>query len=143
MNHQHVHSKEIASTYTALELSNIFFIILYTYYYIHMIILSVLSSSPSMMEAMSGMIWLKRTMLIANIITIIFCIYRLIKNKQMAIWCMDHMPAWMYRLMDHMPTWMNRWMNHNSMRIMMIGMDVMLVWMCVEFGNYTLNNFGW
>jgi hypothetical protein len=132
MNHQHVHSKETASTFTTLELSNIFFIILYTYYYIHMIILSVLSSSPSMMEAMSEMIWLKRTMLIANLITIIFCIYRLIKNKQMAIWCMDRMP-----------TWMNRWMNHNSMRIMMIGMDVMLVWMCVEFGNYTLNKFGW
>jgi uncharacterized membrane protein len=143
MNHQHVHRKDTASTFTASKLPDIFFIIMYTYYYIHMVILSVLGSSPNMLVAMSGMVWLKRTMLIANLITFIFCIYHLIKNKQMAIWCMDHMPRWMYRLMGHMPKWTYRFMNHNSMRIMMTLCDVMLAWMCVEFGHYTLDKFGW
>jgi uncharacterized membrane protein len=142
MSYQHVHSKETASTVTTSGSSNIFSNSLYAYYYFHMIILSVLSSSPNMMVAMSGMIWLKRAMLIANFITFIYCIYRLIKNKQMTNWCMNHMPTWMDRWLDHMPTWVYRW-SHNSMRIMMIGMDLMLAWMCVEFGLSTLNKFGW
>ncbi len=41
------------------------------------------------------------------------------------------------------PAWMHRWVNHNSMRIMMIAMDIMLIWMCVEFGLSTVNQFGW
>lgn len=138
MNHQHVYSKE-----TAFALSTMFLVFSYTYYYIHMTLLDVLGSSPEMMTALAGMIWLKRALFVANILTIVFCVYALINNKELSVWWMERMPARMLDWMERMPGWMSRWMNHTAMRVMMIGMDVMLVWMSVEFGLYTYKHYGW
>lgn len=139
----HVETGRTASPIETSKLFSMLLIVLYTYYYLHMTILHVLLTSPGMMETVFEMIWLKRSMLVANFITLLFCVYCLIRNKPLANWWMDRMPAWMHRSMDRMPTWMYRWVNHNSMRIMMIAMDIMLIWMCVEFGLSTVNQFGW
>jgi hypothetical protein len=98
-----------------------------------MVVLSLLHS-PELLSSVTKAIWLLYPLSVANALMIVYCGYRLIKNKEEAIHCMERMPNWMERLMDRMPDWTHRWVNHTSMRVMMIGMDVMLALMCVQFG---------
>lgn len=116
--------------------------LLYVQYYVLMIVLYVLGTSPELALALDDVIWLKKVLFAASFITMVYCVYRLIRNKQLAIWCMNRMPNWMMDWMDRMPSWMNRWMSHTSMRVMMIGMDVMVAWMCVEYVRITWSTWG-
>lgn len=142
MNQQRACNHEFHSSVAASAASGIFSNILYAYYYIHMAILSVLAL-PHIMAAAAQIAWFKWSMLIASLVMFIYCIYRLIKNEQMAIRCMNRMPEWFHNGMDRLPAWTRHLMNHNAMRIMMIGMDLMLAWMCAEFVFTVLNQFGW
>jgi hypothetical protein len=110
---------------------------MYSYYYFHMTLLHVLLMSADWMQAVSGVIWLKVALSVANAVTFMFCIYCLLYNKQLANWWMEHMPAWMMRMMENTPDWMTRWASHKAMRIMMITMDIMLALICVQFAFVT------
>jgi hypothetical protein len=86
MNHQHVHKKEDASTVTASVSSIIFSIIASSHHWLHMGILLVLGGSTNVMAAMTGVIWIRRVMILATLITTVFAVYRLVKRKHMPLW---------------------------------------------------------
>jgi len=132
MNHQHM-EKEHAVLIPVSDDKNLFLKWMYIAYYAHMTLLSVIAYTPSWQEALSDSIYLQSTLMTVNLVIFLFCVYALIRNKQMSNWLMERMPEWMWHAMDRMPAWTTRWMTHKSMRIMMILMDVMLAWMCVEF----------
>ncbi len=142
MNQQQISMKKTTSNIT--RRGDISTKIMYAYYFIYMILLTVLESSYDMTASVLGIVWLKKSLLIANIIGILLCIYHIINNKQKAIWIMEHMPAWLLRLEDIIPNWMKRYcFNHRFMRIMMVSCDLMLIWMCVGFGLKVVMQFGW
>jgi hypothetical protein len=87
MNPQHVHKKGTASNVATSVLSIIFSVIASSHHWLHMLILLILGSSTNMMVGMSEILWLRRAMVIATLITSIYSIYRLNKHK--------HMPTWM------------------------------------------------
>ncbi len=66
--------------------SIIFSIIASSHHWLHMGILLILGSSTNMMATMTGVIWLRRVMILATIITTIYSVYRLIKHRHMPIW---------------------------------------------------------
>jgi len=98
-----------------------------------MTLLTVIACTPSWQEALSDSIFLQSTLMTVNLMILLFCVYALIRNKQLADWFMERMPEWMWDAMDRMPAWTTRWLTHKSMRIMMVLMDIMLAWMCVDF----------
>jgi len=132
MNHQHT-EKEHAALTPDSNGKNRFLKGMYIAYYVHMTLLSVIAYTPSWQQALADSILLQSTLMTVNLVILLFCVYALIRNKQLADWFMERMPEWMWDAMDRMPAWTNRWMTHKSMRIMMVLMDIMLAWMCVEF----------
>jgi hypothetical protein len=89
MNHQHtkhIQKKEMASTIATSVSSLIFSIIASSHHWLHLGILLLLGSSTNMMAAMTGILWLRRGMVIATLITSAYSIYRLTKHKQMPVW---------------------------------------------------------
>ncbi|SEC05798.1 hypothetical protein [Paenibacillus sp. GP183] len=87
MDPQYLHKKGTASTIAASVSSIIFSIIASSHHWLHTLILLVLGSSTNMMVDMSGLLWLRRAMVIATLISSIYAIYSLKKHK--------HMPTWM------------------------------------------------
>ncbi|MGD8192339.1 hypothetical protein ACQCN2_20400 [Brevibacillus ginsengisoli] len=133
MNHQGC-MKQVTKTPKTSTREDVFTKIMYTFYFVYMILLTVLMSSHDWMAAVLGIVWLKEILLIANSIGILLCVYLIIRNKQKAIWIMERMPAWMHSMFDCLPDWMGRYINHNLVRITMVSCDLMLIWMCVGFG---------
>lgn len=87
--HQHIQpvpKKETASTVAASVSSIIFSILASSHHWLHMGILLILGSSTNMMVSMSGILWLRRVMVIASVITAMYSLYRLKKNIHMPIW---------------------------------------------------------
>ncbi|WP_052948078.1 hypothetical protein [Aneurinibacillus tyrosinisolvens] len=85
MNHQHVHKKMATTVATSLS-SILFSIIASSHHWLHVGILFLLGSSTNMMATMSGVLWVRRTMIIATFITAIYSGYRLSKHKHMPVW---------------------------------------------------------
>lgn len=142
MNHQ-VCTKKTTTTSIDAQRGDLSTKIMYAFYFTYMILLTVLESSHGLMTSVLGIVWLKKTLFIANIIAILMCVYLVIRNKKKAMWIMAHLPAWLLRLIDRIPDWMGRFLNHTFMRIMMVSCDVMLIWMCVGFGLKAVTQFGW
>lgn len=55
-----------------------------SHHWLHMAILFVLGSSTGMMASMSSIIWVRRFMIIATLVTTVFSLYRLGKQKHMS-----------------------------------------------------------
>jgi hypothetical protein len=86
VNHQNMHKKETASAVVTSLSSVIFSIIASSHHWLHVGILLLLGSSTNMMVAMSGVLWLRRAMVMATVITSVYSIYRLKKHKHIPIW---------------------------------------------------------
>lgn len=89
MNHQHLqhdHKKEAASTVAASVSSIIFSILASSHHWLHMGILLLLGGSTNIMATMTGVVWIRRVMILATLITTIFAIYRLVKRRHMPFW---------------------------------------------------------
>jgi hypothetical protein len=87
LNQQDVYKKRTASNVATSLTSIIFSIIASSHHWLHTLILLVLGSSTNMMVGMSEILWLRRAMVVATLITSIYLIYRLMKH--------NHMPTWM------------------------------------------------
>jgi hypothetical protein len=86
MDPQHIHKKGNASTVAASFSSIIFSVIASSHHWLHTLILLVLGSSTNMMVGMSEILWLRRAMVIATLITSVYSIYSLNKHKHMPVW---------------------------------------------------------
>lgn len=84
--HAHVHKKEAASTVAVSLSAVVFSVIASSHHWLHMGILLLLGGSTNMMAAMSGILWLRRAMVAATLITSVYSIFRLNKHKHMPIW---------------------------------------------------------
>lgn len=90
MNHQHTHNveKKQAAGAVATSVSSIILsIVASSHHWLHVGILFALGGSANMMATMSGVLWLRRAMLLATFITSVYSVYRLIKHQ--------HIPTWM------------------------------------------------
>lgn len=56
-----------------------------SHHWLHMAIVFLLGGSTGMMASMSTIVWVRRFMIIATLITTIFSLYRLIKHIHMSI----------------------------------------------------------
>ncbi|AJY76880.1 hypothetical protein [Paenibacillus beijingensis] len=89
MNHRHIRNdknKQAASTVAASVSSILLSIIASSHHWLHVGILFVLGGSANMMVTMSGVLWLRRAMLLATLLTSVYSVYRLYVHKQMPIW---------------------------------------------------------
>ncbi len=86
MNHPHVHKKGTAANVAASVSSVVFSIIASSHHWLHMGILLILGGSTNMMAAFTGVLWLRRVMVTATLITSVYSIYRLRAHKQMPVW---------------------------------------------------------
>ncbi|WP_309119687.1 hypothetical protein [Paenibacillus sp.] len=71
---------------TASILSVLFSILASSHHWLHMGILLLLGGSTNMMAAMSGVIWVRRTMILMTFVTALFSIYRLLKHRCREYW---------------------------------------------------------
>jgi hypothetical protein len=86
MDQLHDRNKKATSTVAASVSSIIFSIIASSHHWLHLGILLILGGSTNMMATISGILWLRRAMIIATLLTSIFSIYRLVKHRHMPIW---------------------------------------------------------
>lgn len=87
MNHHHAHKNGATSAVTT-SISSIFLSFLASsHHWLHTGILFIMGGSTNMMATMSGIVWLRRTMILVTVITSFYSIYRLLRHK--------HMPNWM------------------------------------------------
>ncbi|MFC5471236.1 hypothetical protein ACFPPD_21335 [Cohnella suwonensis] len=86
MNHQHDHKNEAASAVATSISSIIFSFLASSHHWLHTGILIIMGSSTNMMATMSGVIWLRRTMILVTLITLAYSVYRLPRHKYMPIW---------------------------------------------------------
>ena len=73
------------------QASTSFFSILFSFiasshHFLHMGILLLLGGSTNMMATMSGVIWIRRVMILMTFVTALFSVYRLIKHRCKEIW---------------------------------------------------------
>jgi hypothetical protein len=66
--------------------SILFSFIASSHHWLHMGILLLLGGSTNMMAAMSGVIWIRRFMILMTFVTALFSIYRLFKHRCKEIW---------------------------------------------------------
>jgi hypothetical protein len=89
MNHQHakrVHKKGAASTVATSLSSIIFSVIASSHHWLHMGILLLLGGSTNMLATITGILWIRRAMIISTFFSSIYSINRLNKHKQMPVW---------------------------------------------------------
>jgi hypothetical protein len=85
MSHHPPHMNTVSKSQLVTSIgSMILSFIASSHHWLHMAILFVLGSSTSMMASMSSIIWVRRFMIIATLITTIFSLYRLSKHKHMS-----------------------------------------------------------
>jgi hypothetical protein len=86
MNHHHT-QKNNATTAVATSISSIVFSFLASsHHWLHTGILLIMGSSTNMMATMSGIVWLRRLMILVTVITSLNSVYRLLRHKHMPIW---------------------------------------------------------
>lgn len=85
MNHR-VHNKHLAPTVAASMSSMIFSIVASSHHWLHMMLLLILGGSTSTLAATTGVLWIRRTMILASAISTVFALYRWWKRKQMPLW---------------------------------------------------------
>lgn len=85
MHHHHVHKKESITTVSSSVLSIAFSIIASSHHWLHTVILFVVGSSTNTMVDMSGLLWIRRAMVLITFIMSIYSVYRLIKHKHMPL----------------------------------------------------------
>ncbi|MBP1934913.1 hypothetical protein [Ammoniphilus resinae] len=66
--------------------SILFSFIASSHHWLHMGILMLLGGSTNMMATMSGVIWIRRFMIVMTLVTALFSVYRLIKHRCKEIW---------------------------------------------------------
>jgi hypothetical protein len=71
---------------TTSLLSILFSFVASSHHWLHMGILMLLGSSTNVMTTMSGVIWIRRFMIVMTLATILFSIYRLIKHRCKEPW---------------------------------------------------------
>lgn len=86
MNHRPVHDKNNASAVAASLSSMVFSFIASSHHWLHAGILLIMGSSTNMMATMSGVVWLRRIMILVTLITSLYSAYRLYRHKSMPIW---------------------------------------------------------
>ncbi|QMV39942.1 hypothetical protein [Cohnella cholangitidis] len=77
------HSKQQAATSV---FSLVFSFLASSHHWLHMGVLMLLGSSSNMMETMSAMLGIRRFMIVATVVTIVFAVYRLIKHRCKNYW---------------------------------------------------------
>lgn len=60
-----------------------------SHHWLHMVILLLLGGSTNMMTTMSTMIWIRRFMIVATLITAFISIYRLYKHRCKEVWLLS------------------------------------------------------
>jgi hypothetical protein len=71
---------------TASIFSVVFSFLATSHHWIHMGILMLLGSSTDMMTTMSGVLWVRRFMILMTFVTAMFSIYRLFKHRCKEFW---------------------------------------------------------
>lgn len=77
--------------YKSRQVATSFFSILFSFlasshHWIHMGILLLLGGTTNMMTTMSGVIWIRRFMILMTLATVLFSIYRLFKHRCKEFW---------------------------------------------------------
>ncbi|WP_166246204.1 hypothetical protein [Paenibacillus turpanensis] len=67
-------------------LSIVFSIIASSHHWLHMGLLMLMGGSTNMMASMSGVIWIRRFMILMTLITAAFSVYRLFKHRCKTVW---------------------------------------------------------
>lgn len=86
MNHEHAHNNHAASAVTTSLFSIVFSFLASSHHWLHTGILLIMGSSTNMMATMSGIVWLRRAMIIVTVVTTLYSIFRLLKHKNMPFW---------------------------------------------------------
>lgn len=86
MNHRTAASKEGTTAVVASLISTIFSFIASSHHWLHAVIMLFIGSSTNMVATMSSMLWLRRTMFLITIFSVIYSLYRLRQHKRMPYW---------------------------------------------------------
>jgi len=85
MNHS-THKGEAASTVAATVSSIALSVIASSHHWLHMAILLLVGGSTNALAGMTGIVWVRRAMIVASLVTTAFALYRLATRKHMPIW---------------------------------------------------------
>ncbi|MDQ1912307.1 hypothetical protein RAC89_18110 [Paenibacillus sp. GD4] len=86
MMRRHMPSKEAAGTVAASISSILLSVIASSHHWLHMGILLLLGGSANALASMTGILWIRRAMMVATVITTVFAFYRLMQRKHMPLW---------------------------------------------------------
>ncbi|MDQ0110746.1 hypothetical protein [Paenibacillus harenae] len=86
MNHRHAHKNDAASAVATSISSILLSFLASSHHWLHTGILLIMGGSTNMMATMSGIVWLRRTMILVTVITSFYSVYRLLRHKRMPIW---------------------------------------------------------
>ncbi|HZG58725.1 hypothetical protein [Paenibacillus sp.] len=84
--HPSSHRKDAASTVAASVSSVALSVVASSHHWLHLAVLLLLGGSTHSMAMMTGVVWVKRAMILMSAATTAFAVYRMLRRKGMPLW---------------------------------------------------------